>query len=495
MQPTTSSDPQDEIVRLAAECQYDPFKWAGVAWDWGRGALKKHPGPRKWQDDVNQQITEHLQNPRTRYEPLRIAVASGHGIGKSAEMGMLANWAMSCWVNARVMITANTMRQLGNKTSPEVGKWFHSSITEDWFDIRTQTIKLKRREDWRVDFQPWSDHNTEAFAGLHNQGSIILLLFDEGSAIGAKVWEVAQGALTDENTTIIWIAFGNPTQDSGMFRECFRRFRHRWLTRHIDNRTVEGINLKEQQRLVDDYGEDSDLVRVRVRGLFPVSSLSQWIGTDLVDAARLRHLRETDYDFAPVIIGVDPAWTGEDTLEVYLRQGLYTKHLLSLAKNDNDIEVANAIARFEDEYSADAVFIDMGFGTGIKSAGDVMGRNWTIIHFGMKSAREDCVNKRMEMWWEIKDWLKKGGAIDPKDDRLYEDLIGPELAPRADGAYQLESKQDMKARGLPSPNRGDALALTFALKVHSRNERLGANVRDTLDVEVEYDPLKAITPD
>lgn len=476
----------EELIKLVASCRYDPWKWDGVAYDWGYGQLKGMTGPREWQDDISEIIVEHLANPETRFQPLQIAVASGHGIGKSAKMAMLANWAMSCFADARVVVTANTMTQLRTKTIPEITRWFRRSITAHWFDIQAQTIKAS--EEWRTDFVSWSAHNTEAFAGLHNLGSIILILFDEASKIDDKVWEVTEGALTDENTVIIWVAFGNPTQNVGRFRECFRKLRHRWAHRHIDSRDVEGTNKEQAQRMVDDYGIDSDIVKVRVRGMFPSASMLQWIGTDLVDAAGEVHLRESEYNFAPVIIGVDPAWTGDDTLEVYMRQGLYSKHLLSLPKNDNDVAVAQAIARFEDDYKADAVFIDLGYGTGIKSVGDTMKRNWTLIPFGGASARPDCLNKRMEMWWHVKEWLKAGGAIDPKDTILYQDLIGPETVPRPDGVYQLESKLDMKARDLPSPNRADALALTFALPVVSKDKRI-ADAREEHTAEVDYNPL------
>ena len=484
---TTEQEAEQKLIELVASCRYDPWKFFGVMFDWGYGALARYDGPREWQDDIAQDITDHLQNPETRYEPLQLAVASGHGIGKSALMGMVSTWAMSCFKNARVVTTANTMGQLRTKTAPEVSKWFQLVATRQWFDVQSQTVKVN--ENWRDDFVSWSEHNTEAFAGLHNIGSIIVILYDEASKIADKVWEVTEGALTDEDTVIIWIAFGNPTQNTGRFRECFRKFRHRWKTKHIDSRTVEGTNKEQLQRMVDDYGENSDIVKVRVKGQFPSASMMQWISTTDADAARERHLKKKDYDFAPVIIGVDPAWTGEDTLEIYLRQGLYSKHLLTMEKNDNDVEVANIIARLEDEHKADAVFIDMGYGTGIKSVGDTMGRTWQLIPFASKSARQDCLNKRMEIWYLMRQWLKDGGAIYPADDVLYEDLIGPETVPRVDGIYQLESKQDMKARGLPSPNRADALALTFALPVVSRDERLREGLDKQDFAEVDYDPL------
>lgn len=491
MNTASKRDHNDDIIELAAECQYDPDAWSLVAWDWGEGALSDVSGPRAWQRDINRIIRDHLSDPATRYEPLQIAVASGHGIGKSAEMGMLSNWAMSCFDDAKVLITANTEPQLRTKTAPECGKWFKSSLTGHWFDVQTMSIKSRdpaHTDSWRMDFLTWSEHNTEAFAGLHNKGRIILLLFDEASKIHDKVWEVAEGAMTDENTVIIWIVFGNPTRNSGRFRECFRRFRHRWVTRQIDSRTVEGTNKKYLDKLVADNGEDSDVVKIRVKGQFPAQSAMQFISADDADKARARHLRREQYAFAPVIIGVDPAWTGDDKLEIMLRQGLYSKSLASLPKNDNDVEVANLIARLEDEYQADAVFIDAGYGTGIYSAGQVMGRTWRLIWFSGKVIDPGYFNKRAEMWGTGKRWIKDGGAIDPADEELYQDIIGPETVPRLDGKIQLESKEDMKERGLPSPNKGDALFLTFAEPV-AKKPRDAAGRTGGATVIVDYNPL------
>ncbi len=487
------ADPNDALIELAASCRYDPERWSRLAWDWGVGALERHPGPREWQADIFRVIRDHLADPATRHEPLQIAVASGHGIGKSACMGIISNWAMSCWADAKIVTTANTEGQLRTKTAPETGKWFRTSITAHWFDTQTMSVKTRdpsRTESWRQDFIPWSEHNTEAFAGLHNEGKIIVLEFDEASKIHDKVWEVAEGALTDENTVIIWIVFGNPTRNSGRFRECFRRYRHRWVQRQIDSRTVPGTNKNYLQRLVDDHGEDSDIVKVRVRGQFPAQSAMQFISADDVDKARAVHLRREQYAFAPVILGVDPAWTGDDSLEIMLRQGLYSKSLATLPRNDNDVEVANLIARLEDEYQADAVFVDAGYGTGIVSAGQVMGRSWRLIWFSGKPIDPGYFNKRAEMWGTKKRWIKAGGAIDPKDEGLYQDLIGPETVARLDGKIQLESKEDMKERGLPSPNKGDALALTFAEPVAKkvRHGPAGMPISENM-AATEYDPF------
>lgn len=484
---------QDEVIKLAAKYDKDPHAWSLSAWDWGVDALIDHPGPREWQIEVNKIIRDHLSDDETRFQPLKIAVASGHGIGKSAQIGMLVNWAMSTCEDCKVIVTANTDTQLKTKTSPEIAKWLRLSITSKWFEAQSTSIASRdsgHSREWRANFVPWSKQNTEAFAGLHNVGKRIVLIFDEASAIDDAVWSVAEGALTDANTEIIWIAFGNPTRNTGRFRECFRKYRHRWVSRQIDSRSVPGTNQDEINRWIEDYGIDSDFVKVRVRGMFPSMSAKQFIATEDVDIARGRELRNEQFSFAPKILTCDPAWEGDDPLVIGLRQGLLFKVLRKIPKNDNDIQVANILANLEDEHKADAVFIDAGYGTGIASAGSTMGRDWTLVWFSGTSSDIGCLNKRAEMWKLMRDWLKAGGCI-PDDPELYDELISPETVPRLDGKIQLESKKDMKSRGLPSPNKADALCLSFAFPVSTKQVG-GFNHRPRDTAVRGHDPFRVM---
>lgn len=465
-----------EDIEAVAEYEHDPHGFVCDMFPWEEpGELEDATGPRQWQSDVLHDIGDHLSDPATRFNPLRIAVASGHGIGKSGLVGQIVNWGMSTCDDCRVVVTANTETQLRTKTWPEITKWARLARNRNWWAtpaMSLYSVEPGREKSWRADATPWSENNTEAFAGLHNKGKRIILIFDEASSISDKVWEVAEGALTDEETEIIWLAFGNPTRNTGRFRECFRQFRHLWKTRQIDSRTVEGTNKAYLDELVETYGENSDIVKIRVRGMFPSASAKQFISTEDVDAAFGKHLRVEQYNFAPVILTLDPAWEGDDELVIGKRQGLRFDILKIIAKNDNDVEIANILANLEDEHKADAVFIDGGYGTGIVSAGKTMGRRWRLVWFSAESSDLGCLNKRAEMWKLARDWLKEGGAL-PKDQKLYDELIGPETVARLDGKIQLESKESMKKRRQPSPNRADALALSFAYPV-SRRMRGGA---------------------
>jgi len=500
----TAAELEQQLIDDIASFTHDPLGFVLYAWDWGVGELEEFAdGPDQWQREVLAEIGEKLRSGAIKgvSEAIQIATASGHGIGKSALLAWIAEWAMHTHEDTKGVVTANTENQLRTKTWPELAKWHRLVITGDrWFKITATALfstDPAHEKTWRLDAIPWSENNTEAFAGLHNQGKRILVIFDEGSKIADKIWEVTEGALTDNNTEILWLVFGNPTQNTGRFRECFRKFRHRWSTRQIDSRTVAMTNKAQLNKWVEDFGEDSDFVKVRVRGMFPSASMKQFISTDDVDAATKRHLRPDQYEFAPKVLTVDPSWSGDDPFVIGLRQGLMFKILRTIPKNDNDIQMANLIANLEDEHEADAVFIDAGYGTGIKSAGDVMGRAWQLVWFGEKPIDAGCLNKRAEMWKSARDWLKQGGCI-PDDPELYQDLIGPETVPRMDGKIQLESKEDMKKRGLPSPNKGDALAISFAYPVGKRfrgivpggqpNRAVTEPDRQVVNAGGDYDP-------
>jgi hypothetical protein len=465
----------DELIEALGALTHDPLAFVYFAYPWGEPGtpLENMEGPDEWQIQILKDIGEQLKKGKDLQTAIQEAVASGHGIGKSALISWLIHFAISTHENTRGVVTANTEGQLRTKTWPELSKWHNMFIAKDLFTYTATAIFSSDKDyekTWRIDAIPWSKNSPESFAGLHNQGNRILVLFDEASAIDDVIWEVTEGALTDANTEIIWCAFGNPTRNSGRFRECFRKYRKFWNTYQIDSRTVKISNKAKIEEWLEAYGEDSDFFKVRVRGVFPSASDLQFISTEIADKAQKQVYKPGQFEHLPVIIGVDPAWTGSDSLEIVMRQGYYMKPLASIPKNDDDWRMAQLIAQFEDEYKADAVFIDMGYGTGIYSIGKQLGRKWRLIEFGGKSNDPVYLNMRAYMWGQMKEWLREGGSIPPNDQALYDDIVGPEAIIDKNGHIQLESKKDMKDRGLPSPNKGDALALTFAARVVKKSE-------------------------
>jgi len=385
-------------------------------------------------------------------------------------------WAISTFEDTKGVVTANTETQLKTKTWAELAKWHRLCICEHWFEMTATALYSKdpaHEKTWRIDMIPWSERNTEAFAGLHNQGKRIIIVMDEASAIPDVIWEVSEGALTDEGTQIIWCAFGNPTRNTGRFKECFGRFRHRWKTRQIDSRTVSLTNKEQINQWVADYGEDSDFVRVRVRGVFPRAGSMQFISGDLVDEAARREVRK--HDFEPLVMGVDVARFGDDQSILWFRRGRDAKSIAPIKlRNVDTMTLASRVAEARSYYHVEAVFVDgTGVGGGVIDRLNQLNVPVIEVQFGAKPDRsmpgqEDTAyaNKRAEMWGFMREWLK-GGAI-PNDPELIADLTGVEYGyAMKDGrdAILLEKKADMKKRGLASPDAADALALTFAYHV------------------------------
>ncbi|MDH7973698.1 terminase [Sphingomonas sp. AR_OL41] len=476
-------DPEYEAELIADmdALQHDPLGHALYAYPWGEGPLANVTGPRTWQREVLATIGAHLQNPATRHMPCRIARASGHGIGKSALIAMIVKWALDTFENTRVMVTANTETQLRTKTGPEIAKWSRLSMTSHWFKP-TATALISTEPDaaahWRMDLETWSANNTEAFQGLHNEGKRLVLIFDEASGIAAKVWEVALGALTDADTEIIWIAFGNPTQNTGGFRECFARHRALWNTAQIDSRTVEGTNKAYLDELVATYGVDSDIVRVRVLGQFPNASSMQFISSAAVADARRREIPQ-GLPSDPVIFGVDCARYGDDHSTLAIRCSRDARSRPWKRWHGVDaMTLAGDIAVEAERWKPDAIFVDAGnIGAAvIDRLRQLMPDTFIAeVWFGSTKVREanwqgdarvSVANKRAEMWTNMRHWLGNGAI--PDEQAIEDDLIGPEYGFNADQAVLLEEKKHMKSRGLASPDDADALACTFAEPVQPR---------------------------
>lgn len=460
----TKASVEGTIAGDIASFRWDPLGYAKYAYPWKTDLTGNSPGPRNWQQDLDNAISEHLKNPVTRFTPFLGAIASGHGVGKSAEVAMLTEWGLSTCADCRIILTANSDPQLTTKTWPEINKWFRLSINGHWFSMNALSITIKdpkHERTWRADRLTWSINNPQAFAGLHNQGKRIIIIFDEASEIDDVIWEVTEGALTDAETEIIWLVFGNPTQNTGRFRECFGRFKHRWYHLQIDSRKVEGTNKEQAQKYVEDYGEDSDFVRVRVRGEFPRSGANQFISSEVVEAARRYHA--TGYEAMPKVLAVDVARFGDDQTVIGWRQGRRF-HITDKLRGQDTMRVANRVVERYKELNPDAM---VGDGDGIGGGVIDVLRSWgyDIEEFHGSPPANDTnmyFNRRAEVWGETRAWLTAGAEIDD-DSELAMDLVGPQYGMSGKQQIQMEQKKDMKKRGLASPDLADCLAMTFSI--------------------------------
>jgi hypothetical protein len=397
---------------------------------------------------------------------VRVAIASGHGIGKSTIVAWLVDWIMSTRPYAAGTITANTFTQLSTKTWAQIQKWTALCITASWFRLTGDKMyHVAYPASWFCSAQSSKEENSEAFAGQHAATSSSFYFFDEASAIPDKIFEVAEGGLTDGESFIF--LFGNPTRNSGKFwKVCFGPDRPRWLHRSIDSRSSALTNKAQIAEWEHDYGEDSDFFRVRVRGVPPRASDLQFIGTDRVQAAQSNAALSLADD--PLIAGVDVSGGGSAWNVCRFRRGFDARTRAPI-RFPGDFGRENLIAKLSEVLAerdplkrVAMMFIDSAFGSPIVERLHLLGYDNVVeVNFGGKPPDIHQLNMRAYMWNAMKEWLPRG-AIDKNEERLEVDLTGPGWHLNKSNQLVLESKEDMQKRGVSSPDDGDALALTFA---------------------------------
>lgn len=461
---------QEELQEACVRFANDPIGFTRFMYDWGHGQLAEWEGPDKWHQEVGQVIKDYLEGPDEL--PLQIAVASGHGAAKTAFVGWLIHWFMSCRPHPQVVCTANTETQLNTKTWRELAKWHKLSANKEWFDWTAASYYLKAHpETWKANAIPWSENNTEAFAGTHEEN--VLVVFDEASKISDKIWEVTDGVLTTKKN--IWVVFGNGTRNVGRFYDCFHKHKNRWKTWNIDSRTCRAANKAYLDRLVEAYGgEDSDQSRVRVRGLFPRTATRQLISTEAVEKCQQKEAE--GWEYLPKVMGVDIARFGENSSTICIRQGRKVFPIEVLPKQDL-MQTAHRVAEAIKEHRPIQTFVDgSGIGAGVVDRLRQLNFNVVDVNGGNSSLNPRFLNKRAEMWWECKEFIESGCEL-PKDQKLKDELTCVEYDYTDKGRIRLDRKTDIMEKYGFSPDRADALTMTFAYPV-----------ADFSDQGVELDP-------
>lgn len=480
--------PQDEQALMAAlwrpEMVNSPLTFVRFAFPWGKPntPLANHKGPRRWQVRFLMEIEEHIVANNFRapdmWEVLQKAAKSGRGIGKSALVCWLINWFMTTRIGGSVIVSANTEYQLRTVTWAELSKWTAMSINAHWWDmIATKLTPQKWLAElverdlkkgtryWAAEAKLWSEENPDGYAGVHNPDGV-LLVFDEASGIPDTIWPVAGGYFTEQTKDRYWFAFSNPRRRTGHFFEIWNAKRDFWQSTTVDARTVEGTDTKVYDKIIAEYGADSREAKVEVYGEFPDSDEEGFISGSIVEAAQARP-RYNDSS-AGVIIGVDPARSGGDKTVMVVRQGRDVMHI-ERHRGDDTMQTVGNVIKMIQRYKPQLVVIDEGgLGAGVLDRLLEQGfREVRGVNFGSTPDDERAWgNKRAEMWGGMKEWLRSASI--PKDRDLQTDLTGVRLKPSSSGRMFLESKRDMKSRGLASPDAADALAVTFAYSIASR---------------------------
>lgn len=467
------SPSESTLIDFAAECYYDPLKWVLAIYPWGdRGTfLADETGPDEWQAEVLAAIGQELllvDLGEGATNAAQIAVGSGHGTGKTTLDSWVIQWWLSTRRNPAANVTAGTETQLRTKLWRELNKWHAVSANSHWFEWTASAFTMRKNRLSAANAIPWSEHNAQAFAGLHEADP--LAIFEEASTIPPIIWQTQEGGFTTPGG--LWLAVGNLTEASGAFYDCFERNRKYWRHYNIDSRTTKKADKVRIQQWADQYGEDSDFFRVRVMGLPPRGGETRIITPELIDGAVAREMDEDwIHEDTATVMGIDPAGGGASLTAIAVRRGPLVKDdgLIRFSES-NHMRVAGVIASYLARVKPDYAFIDAhGIGKGIYDRlRDIGFTNVVAAYAGDRSATVEKLryfNPRAEWWGRMADWLRMGRI--PPDKDLRDQLLAQPMETRQ-GRLQLMSKEDMRKHGIDSPDMGDALALTFAEQVSLR---------------------------
>lgn len=328
--------------------------------------------------------------------------------------------------------------------------------------------------------------NPDALRGVRLDGCVI----DEVAQVKPEVWdEIVQPALSDRRG---WALFIGTPSGINLFSELFYRAQRYddWYAARYTVYDTGTFDIHEIDRLKRDMSEVA-FAREYLCD-FSAAGEDQLVGLSVVEEASKRVVKEEDVQYAPKVMGVDPARFGGDRSVIMKRRGLICYEPIVMSGLDN-MEVAARVAVEITSWKPDGVFIDAGAGSGVIDRLRQIGFDVVEVPFGGKAIASKLFNnRRSEMWWLMKEWLESGGAI-PSDITLRTEIATPVYWYDNAGRRCLEGKEEIKKRlsGGASPDLADALALTFALPISSR-VTLGPKVSEVVRAIEEYDPYEHI---
>lgn len=416
--------------------------------------------PETWQVDALKELRDYD----------RIAIKSGHGVGKSTFLAWAIIWWLLTRYPAKAACTANTATQLSDVLWGELDKW-HRRLPEGLrglLELKSDRMELK--EDPKQSFavaRTARKEQPEAFQGYHSPN--MLFVADEASGIDDIIFEVGKGAMSSPGAKTIMT--GNPTRTQGYFYDAFHRMRGFWRTMTVPCSASSQVSQKYIEECKEEYGEDSNMFRVRVLGEFPQEGDNVIIPLHWCESAVGRNVQLIPS--SAIVWGLDVARFGDDRTALAKRQA---NHLLEPVKwwaGKDLMQVAGIVAN-EFNTSArkpDIIYVDaIGIGAGVADRLTELGLPVHAVNVSeVPAVGEKFMRLRDELWWMAREWFHSMSVQMPKDDRLMAELTLPTYSFTSGGKIKAESKDELKkrtARGAgdlgKSPDLADAFCLTFA---------------------------------
>lgn len=411
---------------------------------------------------TSQQL-EVLQDIDNGYKD--ISVKSGHGSGKSTVMSWVIIWVGLFKYDSKIPITAPTSPQLTRLLLPEVRKWQKNLPLElkDSIEVMSDSIKFSSG-NFAI---PRTARRgaSEALQGFH--ATFLCWIIDEASGVDDEIFEVVEGSLTGNNYLRLLMA--NPTRTVGYFFNTHNKHKALWRTHTFNTELSENVSRESIERKKLEYGADSDQYRVRVLGQFPLSSTDALFTMQEIEDAMAKNPNDIDRT-GSFSYACDVARFGDDSSVMTKKRG-YDIYDLKQFKGINTMEYANIISSEVETESKDpdGIFVDtIGVGAGVMDRLEEKGYSSIDANVAMKAEKMNVyINKRAEMYFELRDWVRKGGRL-PNDEELAEELLVIRYSYSENGKILLMKKSEIKEELGRSPDKGDSVALHFFSKVRPK---------------------------
>lgn len=417
-------------------------------------------GPELWQGSFLKDVGGAITEGRRRF-----AVRAGHGVGKSTVEAWLVLWFLLFMRPCKIPVTANSQDQLRDVVWAEVSHWWRElpPFLKDMIDVATERVVVKAdpTEAFAV-ARTARPEKPEALQGFHSPN--LMFLAEEASGIEDIIFETAAGALSSEHSWVFM--FGNPTRTSGYFHRAFHGSRETWRTYHIPCSMSSRVSDNYAKDIAIEHGEDSNVYRVRVLGDFPKSEDDAVVPLGWIEAAIERDIGQSN---SGIVWGLDVARFGDDSTAIAKRRG---NTLLEEVREWRKMDLMQTAGIIAKEYretpeglKPNAINVDViGMGGGVVDRLRELGLPVRGVNVGEVPGIDPARYMRLrdELWFEARKWFETKAVTMPRDDKLAAELVGPKYKVESSGKLKVESKDEMKKRGIKSPNKADAFCLTFA---------------------------------
>jgi len=411
--------------------------------------------PDEWQQDFLNAVASGER---------KISIRSGHGVGKSTTASWAMLWFLLTRYPVKVVVTAPTSAQLYDALFAELKRWVKElpQPIQELLDVKQERIELKASAtEAFISARTSRAEQPEALQGVHSDN--VMLVADEASGVPEAVFEAAAGSMSGHNA--LTILLGNPVRSSGFFFETHNRLKDEWWTRRVSCIDSTRVSKEYVEDMKSRYGEESNAYRIRVLGEFPRSDDDTIIPMELLESAKHRDTRA--YEDAPIIWGLDVARFGSDSSVLCKRQSNVV-HTLERWRNLDLMQLTGAVvAQYEacdhKNRPAEILVDSIGLGAGVVDRLRELKLPARGINVSESPAMGGTyLNLRAELWHKAKAWLEKRDCKIPNNEDLIGELATVRYTFTSNGKIKIESKDDIRRRGLKSPDMADAFVLTFA---------------------------------